>query len=99
MWNLILVALIVSYVIDISGFIESTENYIHWKKPFNCSRCMTLWCTLVFTFITMGFKVHLIPIYAFCFFLSYFSDITTSVLTMVRDFFVFLIIKINKKLL
>lgn len=72
MLNLILIALIVVYIIDISGFVQSMKRLalekifhaqnvdpskVNWK-PFDCSRCMTWWTTLIWLACTGSFTLE-----------------------------------------
>lgn len=104
--NLIYISLIVCYVIDLSGIIDSIESKVKLTKPFNCSRCMTLWTTLFYVVISSISPIEKcygllsIPMYKIflCFMLSFMSDIMTNILMLVRDIFANLLFKLNKKL-
>lgn len=64
----ILIALIVVYIVDVSGFTTSwrtavarmlhhREENLRPLKPFDCGQCMTWWVTLIYTFCTEGLSV------------------------------------------
>lgn len=59
--DLLLVALVTIYVVDISGFTDSWRNLIATKlhiakmralPPFDCAACMTWWVCLIYSIIT-----------------------------------------------
>lgn len=76
--EILLIAVIVCFVIDCSGFVDSLKNFIgkkifHLKnfrpsdimlKPFDCSLCMTFWTTLLYTIVTGN--IHLYTICYIC---------------------------------
>lgn len=57
--DIMLIATIVCFVIDVSGIIESVEWYltkliekcVKIPKPFSCSLCMTFWIGLIWIII------------------------------------------------
>lgn len=93
--NLLIISCIVSFIIDLSGIIDSIKQMI-WKiivgkkrlyqdftlKPFDCSLCMTFWTCLIYT-ICIG-EISLIIIAYICF-LSFFSSCITALLNMIKD--------------
>ena len=55
--NLLLVALVTIYIVDISGFTQSWKDALaRWLKvsalkplpPFDCGKCMTWWVCLIY---------------------------------------------------
>lgn len=54
--ELLMISVIVCFIIDISGIVESIESALSkWlkgkaqiPKPFNCSLCMTFWVGLIY---------------------------------------------------
>lgn len=57
-FNLLLLAFVVVYVVDLSGFTDSwrgiLERMLHVKqlrqlKPFDCSLCMTFWTCNIYS--------------------------------------------------
>lgn len=70
--QLLLVASIVVFVVDLSGFTDSWRGALQrWLKvkalgpvkPFDCSLCMTWWTTLAYALITGNFSL---PVVAYC---------------------------------
>lgn len=70
--QLLLVAAIVVFIVDLSGFTDSWRNALQrWLKvkalgpvkPFDCSLCMTWWTTLAYALITGNFSL---PVVAYC---------------------------------
>lgn len=69
--DVLLLSLIVCFIIDISGFMDSVKHMI-WKwlfgnkreyrefplKPFDCSLCMTFWVGLIWCFGTAHFQLY-----------------------------------------
>lgn len=59
-WNLFLLAVIVVFVVDISGIMDTLKGaisrWLHVKvehlKPFDCSLCMVWWSGLLYLLIT-----------------------------------------------
>ena len=67
-----LVAAIVVFIVDLSGFTDSWRGALQrWLKvkalgpvkPFDCSLCMTWWTTLAYALITGNFSL---PVVAYC---------------------------------
>jgi hypothetical protein len=58
--NLILIAIVVINIIDLSGIIDEIEKGLskwldikaHIPKPFSCSYCMTHWTGLIYLIVT-----------------------------------------------
>lgn len=102
--EILLIALIVVYVIDISGFTDSWTSFVsglltHGKKkepftlkPFTCSLCMSLWTSLIWIICTG--QVTLFTV-AFCFLMSYMAPTFKDILLNIQDAFAFLNNKIN----
>lgn len=84
--NLFVIAFVVVYVIDLSGFIQDgiepllnkifhTHN-AKLKKPWSCSRCMTLWIGLLYIIIAGKFTILTI---GFVFMLSYITPFINNI--------------------
>lgn len=90
--NMFIIALTVVYVIDLSGFIqEAVEPFlarmfkmhqVRLKKPWGCSRCMTLWTTLLYIAITGHFTI---PTIGFCFLLSFLTPFFNNIMIALMD--------------
>lgn len=93
--NLTLIALIVVFIVDISGAIDSLKiglkllltkgkmkdnNYI--LKPFDCSLCSVFWCGMGYLLITGTFCL---PYAGFVCLLSCFSGFFKSTILLVED--------------
>lgn len=92
--NLILLQLIIIFLIDISGGIQSIKKFIwrHLKegkpyqdfpfKPFECSLCMTFWTGLIYLLFTNSFTI---PYIAFVCFLAFMTTTTKSLIWVIKD--------------
>ena len=62
--NLLLINLILSYIIDVSGAVDSIKSFLkriltkgkmsdpnYSLKPFDCSLCMTFWVSLIYLLV------------------------------------------------
>lgn len=78
-FELILVALVVIFVVDLSGFTETWLKVLsHYKnrkiselKPFSCSLCMVWWVCIAFLLISAKLTLPLVAFSALLAFLSY----------------------------
>lgn len=76
--DLILVALITIYVVDLSGFTDTWLNALsHYKgrritglKPFSCSLCMVWWVCLAFLLMSAKLTLPMVALIALLSFLS-----------------------------
>lgn len=97
-FDLILVAMVTIYIVDISGFTETWLNFLSaYKgkritelKPFSCSLCMVWWVCLIYLAITGGFTI---PYVAFSAFLSLLSVPLGQLLILIRETLTWLISK------
>ena len=64
--DLILVALVTIYIVDISGFTDTWRSALAWilkiqalrpLPPFDCGKCMTWWVCLIFSICTGHFNL------------------------------------------
>ena len=78
--QLLLVAAIVVFVVDLSGFTDSWRSALAHAlgvkalkpiKPFDCSLCMTWWTCLIYAICTGHFTL---PVIAYCALLSLLSN-------------------------
>lgn len=84
--NLIVITFVVVYVIDLSGFIQDgiepllahifKVHKVRLKKPWSCSRCMTLWIGLLYILITGHFTILSM---GFVFMLSYITPFINNI--------------------
>lgn len=63
--NVIIIALVVVFIVDLSGAVDSLKNFIRINgrtvkrlKPFDCSLCMTFWSGLVYLFCVGSFSLQ-----------------------------------------
>lgn len=76
--DLLWVALITIYIVDLSGFNETLLTFIsHYTgkrvtsfKPFSCSLCMVWWAGLIYLLIVGAFTLPYIAMVALLSFLS-----------------------------
>lgn len=92
--NLILLQLIIIFLVDISGGIQSIKKFIwrHLKegkpyqdfpfKPFECSLCMTFWVGLIYLLFTSSFTL---PYIAFVCLLSFMTTTVKSLIWVIKD--------------
>lgn len=105
--NIILITLIIVYIWDISGFVQSVKRLILKKltglsrpdpdkvswKPFDCSRCMTVWIGLTWLLICHQFTI---PYIAFVMLMSFMTIPIAAFLNMIYDIMSWIITKISK---
>ena len=98
--DLILVALITIYIVDISGFTDSWRNALsRWLNleqmkplpPFDCSLCMTWWVCLVYALCVGQISLGTI---AFSALLSHLSNPISSALIFIREWMTWLVNKL-----
>jgi hypothetical protein len=97
--KLFYLTLITVFIVDISGIIESIENFlskilkgkVRIKKPFSCSLCMTWWLGLAYIIYLNQFS--LINICAVALF-AYLTIVISSVLVFFRELMLSLIGKL-----
>lgn len=89
--DLILVALVTIYVVDISGFTESWRSLVATKlnisrlrplPPFDCGKCMTWWVCLIYPICTGDISLGTI---AFAALLSHLSNPIGEGLIFIRE--------------
>lgn len=101
--ELILVAMITIYVVDLSGFTDTWLKFLSaYKgrkitelKPFSCSLCMVWWVCLAF--LLMSAKLTL-PLVAFSALLSFLSVPLGQILVMLREVILHIINKLMSRL-
>ena len=86
--NLFLIALIVVFIVDISGAIDSLKSGIKWVltggkmtssdyrlKPIDCSLCTNFWTSLIYLLIIGAFELKYIAVVClFCTFCGIIKD-------------------------
>ncbi len=101
--ELILVALVTIYVVDLSGFTDTWLKFLSaYKgrkitelKPFSCSLCMVWWVCIAF--LLMSAKLTL-PLVAFSALLSFLSIPMGQILVMLREVMLHIINKLMSRL-
>lgn len=104
--NLIFIQLIVVFIIDLSGFVDTMKSKIsslltkgvikspdYRIRPFDCSLCMTFWCGLIYLLITHQFTLFFI---AFVCLLSITTTLTKDTYYTLHDLYIRLLKKIDK---
>lgn len=93
--NILVINLALILVIDLSGFIPSvkrliskwlTKNQIETDsfriRPFDCSYCMTFWCTLLFIIVTGQFTfLNLLLVII----VTHLTDVTRQTMLLIKD--------------
>lgn len=101
--ELILVALITIYVVDLSGFTDTWLKFLSaYKgrkitelKPFSCSLCMVWWVCLVYLVTTSQLTLSLV---AFTALLSFLSIPMGQILVLLREVMLHIINKLMSRL-
>ncbi len=101
--ELILVAMITIYVVDLSGFTDTWLKFLSaYKgrkitelKPFSCSLCMVWWVCLAF--LLMSAKLTL-PLVAFSALLSFLSIPMGQILVLLRELMLCIVNKLMSRL-
>lgn len=101
--ELILVALITIYVVDLSGFTDTWLKFLSaYKgrkitelKPFSCSLCMVWWVCLAYLVTTSQLTLSLV---AFTALLSFLSIPMGQILVMLREVMLHIINKLMSRL-
>ena len=97
--DLILVALVTIYIVDLSGFTQTWLSFLsHYKgrkitelKPFSCSLCMVWWVCLIFSLVSGKCSI---PVVAFIALLSFLSTPLGQLLLLIREIFLKVINKL-----
>lgn len=101
-----LLAVVVVYVIDLSGFTTSWRGFLARRiglrddtelrplPPFDCGKCMTFWVCLLFAALTHRLDL---PVLAFCALLSMLSDTISGVLLFIHELLDFLLERITPR--
>ena len=97
--DLILVALVTIYIVDLSGFTETWLSILsHYKnrkitelKPFSCSLCMVWWVCLIYAAIVGNLTI---PVVALIGLLSLLSVPFGQLLMLIREAFLKVINKL-----
>lgn len=101
--NLLLIAICVVIIVDISGFIDSVKHGLkRWLgirgeitlKPFDCSLCLTHWVGLIYLLFT-GITLQS---YAILLFISVLTPTIASAILLFREILDFIIAYVSKKL-
>ena len=101
--ELILVALVTIYVVDLSGFTDTWLKFLSaYKgrkitelKPFSCSLCMVWWVCIAF--LLMSAKLTL-PLVAFSALLSFLSIPMGQILVLLRELMLCIVNKLMSRL-
>lgn len=97
--DIILVALVTIYIVDLSGFTETWLSFLsHYKnrkitelKPFTCSLCMVWWVCLIYAAIVGNLTI---PVVALIALLSLLSVPCGQLLILIRETFLKVINKL-----
>lgn len=93
--KLIQISVVICYLIDLSGIIQTIKHHI-WKKlfkgigrpediklkPFDCTLCSTWWAGIILMLATSNFTLVNLMITAL---VSYFSKHITEILLIIND--------------
>lgn len=103
--NLLIIANILVFIVDMSGFVYEMENIIHKHffpkypreaisipKPFSCSLCLTFWAGLIYLLFT---KIT-IPLIGYVCLLAYLTPVFAELQATIKDLIMKITLKINK---
>ena len=101
--ELILVAMITIYVVDLSGFTDTWLKFLSaYKgrkitelKPFSCSLCMVWWVCLAYLVTTSQLTLSLV---AFTALLSFLSIPMGQILVLLREVILYIVNKLMSRL-
>ena len=91
--NVVFIQIIVCYIIDLSGFIQSVEEglskLLKFKcvipRPWSCSQCSGWWINLIYLIITNNFTL---PYVVFVAIISFFSKNISGLLRWIQELLV-----------
>lgn len=104
--QLFLIAVVVVYVVDVSGFTASWRHALARRlgyedddelrplPPFDCGKCMTWWATVIFTIAAGHFSLLTL---AACALLSMLSDTINALLLFIHETLGYIIDKITPR--
>lgn len=104
--QLLLLAVVVVYCVDVSGFTQSWRNLLaRWLglpngdalrplPPFDCGKCATWWACVIYTLAAGEFSL---PALAFCAALSLLSETICSLMLFIRETLDWIIDKITPR--
>ena len=100
--QLLLVAAVTIYIVDLSGFTQSwrsalarrmhiNETNLRPLKPFDCGQCMTWWTCLAYSLIVRHFSL---PVIAYSALLAFLSVPIGQVMIFIREWVSWIIDKL-----
>lgn len=99
--NLLFINIIVVLIFS-SGFIDSVDEFIqkkfrfhHLPKPFSCALCTTFWVSVIFIFFTGNFSLLNLML---CLVSAHLTEITTPLITLIKNLLLKAIELINEVL-
>lgn len=107
--RLVFIAVIVVFIVDISGAVDSLKSGLKWiltrgrmrdsnysLKPFDCSLCSVFWIGLIYLYIHGQFTLPYIAVVCM---LACFADIIKSTIILIGDLLTKIIQFIYKKII
>lgn len=93
LWNVVFIQILVCYIIDLSGVIQSIEEGLsRWLKvrcviprPFSCSLCSGWWTNLIYLIVIHQFTL---PYIVFVALVSFFSKNISGFLRWIQELLV-----------
>lgn len=90
MIDLLILTLIIVFIVDVSGIVESVEQALSKRKktvvriprPWSCSLCLSWWAGLIYLFVTQSFTI---PMIGFVALMSLMTPVFSGILVSVRE--------------
>lgn len=108
MLNLLCLAIIVVFIVDISGAVDSFKKFISWAltkgrlmsdnfnlKPFDCSLCSTWWTGIIYLLITNTFTIQMVTYVAL---LAFLANVFANILLLMKDILLYVTNKLSNLL-
>lgn len=105
--DLVLLAAIVCFLVEISGIVDSLRYFVwitlfkkqgRWEdislKPISCSLCSVFWAGIIYLLVTGTWSMEGVAVVCF---LSMMSSVITEILYWIREVVNWLLVKITPK--
>lgn len=106
MLNILFMAVVLVFGIDLSGVVDSFSKWLWNKlypkvtyngwlipKPFSCSLCSTFWAGLIYLLVTGSFSWFMLMYVSI---ISFMTPVIASILLYTKDLLIYIINKLYK---